>query len=223
MKKIRIGPHNLNIMSLIIGSLLSNSYLEKRGCGIRIIFTKCSNNVEYLMWFHSVLFNVGYCSKAKPKLFKLIGKYNKVLFIYSFKSYSFSSFIWLYNMFYRDNLKIIPRYLDGYFTPLALATLFLSSTRLEKRGVIFPKTLILIEDFKYLSLLNFFLFFYPYFSPFFISYEFYTTLYWIYLKLKRGKNLASESLIKKLRFFISAGFCKRIEYFLACVFFSLFF
>lgn len=146
----RIGPQNLNIISLIIGSLLSYSYLEKRGCGIRIIFTKCSNNVEYLMWFHSVLFNAGYCSKAKPKLFKLIGKYNKVLFIYSFKSYSFSSFIWLYNMFYRDNIKIIPRYLDGYFTPLALATLFLSSTRLEKR---FPKTLFLIEDFKYLSLL----------------------------------------------------------------------
>lgn len=50
-------------------------------------------------------------------------------------------------------MKIIPRYLDGYFTPLALATLFLSNTRLEKRGVKLPETLILIEDLKYLSLL----------------------------------------------------------------------
>lgn len=45
----RIGPHNQKIISLIIGSLLSNSYIEKREQGVRIIFMKCSNNVEYLM------------------------------------------------------------------------------------------------------------------------------------------------------------------------------
>jgi hypothetical protein len=47
----RVGPHNLDVISLIVGSLLSNSYLEKRenGLGVRIIFIKYSNNVEYLM------------------------------------------------------------------------------------------------------------------------------------------------------------------------------
>jgi len=47
----RIGPHDLDVISLIVGSLLSNSYLEKRehGLGIRIIFIMYSNNVEYLM------------------------------------------------------------------------------------------------------------------------------------------------------------------------------
>ena len=150
----RIGPHNLDVISLIIGSLLSNSYLEKRGNSVRIIFVKYSNNVEYLMWFYSVLSTVGYCNKEKPKLFKLIGKYNKVLFIYSFKSYSFSSLIWLYDMFYADNMKIIPRNLDKYLTPLALATLFLSSIWLV--GIKKPKlpiTLVLVEDLEYLSLI----------------------------------------------------------------------
>lgn len=146
----RIGPHNVNVISLIIGSLLSNSYLEKRGYGIRIVFIKCNNNVEYLMWFHSVLSNAGYCNKEKPKLYKLIDKGNKVLFIYSFKSYSFSSFIWLYNMFYKDNMKIIPRNLDKFLTPLALVTLFLSSARLKKE---LPITIISVDDLKYLSLL----------------------------------------------------------------------
>jgi len=91
----RIGPHNLNIISLIVGSLLSGSYLEKKshGLGVRIIFIKYSNNVEYLMWFHSVFAEAGYCGYKKPKLSKLIGKGNKVLFFYIFKSYSFSSFI----------------------------------------------------------------------------------------------------------------------------------
>lgn len=36
------------------------------------------------MWFHSVLFNAGYCNKEKPKFYKLIGKKSKVfLFIVS--------------------------------------------------------------------------------------------------------------------------------------------
>jgi len=92
----RVGPHNLNIISLIIGSLLSISYLEKRsqGVGVRIVFVKYSNNVEYLMWFHSMFANAGYSSSNPPKLYKLIGKGNKVLFFYSFKTYSFSSFMW---------------------------------------------------------------------------------------------------------------------------------
>jgi hypothetical protein len=45
----RIGPHNINVISLIVGSLLNNSYIEKRGYGIRIIFIKHNDNVEYLM------------------------------------------------------------------------------------------------------------------------------------------------------------------------------
>jgi LAGLIDADG DNA endonuclease family/LAGLIDADG endonuclease len=164
----RIGPHNLDVISLIIGSLLSNSYLENResGLGIRIVFIKFSKNVEYLMWFHSKLVSFGYCSNKKLKLSKLIGKGNKVLFICSFKSYSFSSFTWLFNMFYRDNIKIIPRNLDKYLTPLALATLFLSSTGLGKKAS--PRrgdasalraaaksatTLVSLEDLKYLSVI----------------------------------------------------------------------
>lgn len=151
--KERIGPHSLDLISLIVGSLLSNTYLDKRKyvSGIRIIFVKCSNNVEYLMWFHSFLAKRGYCSHNKPKLYKLITKGNKVLFIYSFNSYSFSSFIWLFNMFYEDNIKIIPRNLDKYLTPLALATWYLSDTGLGKKYKLTRILSVSIEDLKYLS------------------------------------------------------------------------
>lgn len=92
----RIGPHNLNIISLIVGSLLSSSYMERRSDeldgGVRIIFIKYSDNVESIMWFYSTLAKAGYCSYKKPKLCKFIGKGNKVLFFYVLKSYSFSSF-----------------------------------------------------------------------------------------------------------------------------------
>jgi ubiquinol-cytochrome c reductase cytochrome b subunit len=47
----RIGPHNQDVISLIIGSILGDTHLEKRkkGLGTRIIFEQSSNNVEYLM------------------------------------------------------------------------------------------------------------------------------------------------------------------------------
>jgi hypothetical protein len=55
-------------------------------------------------------------------------------------------------MFYRDNVKIIPHNLDEYLTPLALSTLFLSAGRPEERGVNLPKSCVLVEDLKDLSL-----------------------------------------------------------------------
>src|SRR5947208_1202049 len=49
--KERIGPHNIDIISLIIGSILGDSHLEKRknGIGTRVIFEQSNRNVEYLM------------------------------------------------------------------------------------------------------------------------------------------------------------------------------
>ena len=97
-KKIKSfhGPHNLDIISLIVGSILSNSTMEEHikpgGKGIRIIFKKYSNNVEYLIKFHTLLAQSGYCNPKRPRLYKLIGKKNKVLYLITFKTYSFTSF-----------------------------------------------------------------------------------------------------------------------------------
>jgi hypothetical protein len=48
---LRIGPHNEDVISVIIGSVLGDSNLEKRknGIGTRIIFEQCNRNVEYIM------------------------------------------------------------------------------------------------------------------------------------------------------------------------------
>jgi ubiquinol-cytochrome c reductase cytochrome b subunit len=49
--KERIGPHNIDIISIIIGSTLGDTHLEKRknGIGTRVIFEQSNRNVEYLM------------------------------------------------------------------------------------------------------------------------------------------------------------------------------
>ena len=58
--------------------------------------------------------------------------------------------------FTRDNIKIMPRNLDNYITPLTLATLFLSSIGLSKKTTLYKKarlamSLVSVDDLKYLS------------------------------------------------------------------------
>jgi ubiquinol-cytochrome c reductase cytochrome b subunit len=90
----KIGPHNLDIISIIVGSLMGDTHLEKRknGIGTRIIFEQSNKNVEYLMWFHSYLSIRGYCNPNKPKLHKRIKKNGEILFHYRINSYTYSSF-----------------------------------------------------------------------------------------------------------------------------------
>ena len=94
--------HYCENISLILGSLLGNSYMRKSKSypGIIITFIKCSDNIEYLMWFHKRLVCNGYCSSKKPRLNKIISKNHKLLYTYNIDSYNLPSLYWLYEMFY---------------------------------------------------------------------------------------------------------------------------
>lgn len=130
----RIGPHNIDIISIIIGSVLGDTHLEKRvkSLGTRIIFEQSNKNVEYLMWFHNYLANRGYCNPNKPKLHKRIRKDNKIYYHYRINSYTFSSFNWLHEMFYTINtntnklVKIVPLNIEDLLTPLTLAIWYMN-------------------------------------------------------------------------------------------------
>ncbi len=136
----RIGPHNIDIISIIIGSLLGDGHLEKRnrGIGTRIKFEQSNKNVEYLMWFHSYLSTRGYCNINKPDLKKRIRKNGEIYFHYSINSYTFSSFNWIHEMFYMcsegKNVKIIPHNIEQYLSPLALAIWFMDDGSKLKKG-----------------------------------------------------------------------------------------
>ena len=129
----RIGPHNIDIISIIIGSVLGDTHLEKRlgGVGTRIIFEQSNKNVDYLMWFHNYFASRGYCNPNKPKLHTRIKKDNKVFFHFRANSYTFSSFNWIHEMFYKFDIernkfiKIVPLNIEDYLTPLALAIWFM--------------------------------------------------------------------------------------------------
>ena len=139
--KERIGPHNIDIISIIIGSTLGNTQLEKRknGIGTRVIFEQSNNNVEYLMWFYNYLLSRGYCSNIKPKLKIRIKQKGKVNYQYRISSYTFSSFNWIHEMFYKliDNkyIKFVPLNIEEYLTPLALTVWFMIDESNLNKGV----------------------------------------------------------------------------------------
>jgi hypothetical protein len=138
----RIGPHNIDIISMIMGSVLGDSHLEKRknGIGTRIIFEQSNKNVEYLMWFHSYLAINGYCNENPPKLHKRIKK-DGIFFHYRINSYTFSSLNWIHDMFYKMNneqnklVKIVPSNIEDYLTPMALAIWFMDDGSKLGEGV----------------------------------------------------------------------------------------
>jgi ubiquinol-cytochrome c reductase cytochrome b subunit len=117
----RIGPHNIDVLSMIFGSLLGDSHAERHGNGVRISFQQESSNVEYLMMFWRFLSDRGYCSTKKPKLLIRTAKAGQLRYYFKVHSWTFSSFIWIHSIFYKDGVKIVPDCIGDYFTPLALA------------------------------------------------------------------------------------------------------
>lgn len=108
---------------------MGDTHLEKRsnGIGTRIKFVQSHKNVEYLMWYHKFFSNRGYCNTNTPKLIRRVGKNGNIYFQYNINSYTYASLNWIHEMFYTFNLeqnkyiKILPKNIEEYLTPLALA------------------------------------------------------------------------------------------------------
>lgn len=114
--------HNYNVLSILIGSLLGDGYAEKHGNGTRFCFQQEHNHSAYLLWFHNYLSELGYCSSITPKITTRIGSQGKIRYLSRFKTYTFSSFNWIHDSFYKEGVKILPESLiSDYLSPLALA------------------------------------------------------------------------------------------------------
>lgn len=154
--KDRIGPHNNDIISIIIGSTLGDTHLEKRknGIGTRVIFEQSNDNVEYLMWFHNYLASRGYCGNTKPKLQIRIRQKGKVNYHYRINSYTFSSFNWIHEMFYKlidkRYIKIVPLNIGEYLTPLALAIWFMDDGSSLGKGARIATNCFTLEEVNFL-------------------------------------------------------------------------
>jgi ubiquinol-cytochrome c reductase cytochrome b subunit len=119
--KIRIGPHNYDILSILIGSLLGDGYAERHGHGTRFCFQQEHLNYRYLLWFHNYLSELGYSTTTIPIITTRLGSGGKLRYISRFKTYTFASFNWIHTAFYKNGIKVIPIEISDYLSPLALA------------------------------------------------------------------------------------------------------
>jgi ubiquinol-cytochrome c reductase cytochrome b subunit len=74
----RIGPHNLEIISIIYGSLLGDAHAEKRVCGTRISFYQEDTHLKYIYYLHNLLEKGGYCNNVLPAIKTRLGIKGKI-------------------------------------------------------------------------------------------------------------------------------------------------
>ena len=119
----RIGPHNKIILDLIFGSLLGDGFAERRigGNGTRITFYQEGIHVSYLLWLHGLFSELRYCSSNLPEIQRRLGLKGKVRKIIRFRTFTYTSFNWIHDMWYINGIKIIPSNIGYFLTPLALA------------------------------------------------------------------------------------------------------
>jgi ubiquinol-cytochrome c reductase cytochrome b subunit len=119
----RIGPHNKEIISVIFGSLLGNGHGEKRllGLGTRFSFYQEASHVNYLMFLHKLFSELGYCNFKLPVITTRLGSKGKIRKVARFSTWTYTSFNWIYELWYDNKIKYVPECIDQYLTPLALA------------------------------------------------------------------------------------------------------
>lgn len=140
----RIGPHQEVVISTIVGLLLGNGYGEKRKNSTRFHVHMSSRNMEYINWLHLFFNQNGYCSKQKLRVAKQIGKNNKIYFSCKFRTFSFSSFNYLFDLFYKkektdQNIEIyrkrVPKQIGELLTPRSFAIWIMDDGGRSGRGV----------------------------------------------------------------------------------------
>ena len=151
----RIGPHNYNILCILIGSLLGDGHMERTVEGSRFCFYQKGEHIEYILWLHSILLKNGYCKENIPQIqSRLIeGKLN---YYCRFRTFTFSSFNWIYDAFYCDNkglksVKKIPHWIGDYLSPIALAIWIMDDgCWIKDRGIKLSTNCFTLLDVKHL-------------------------------------------------------------------------
>jgi hypothetical protein len=64
--------------------------------------------MEYLYWLHNFYSSRGYCSSKVPTFKIQIGKLDIQYRSAKLNIYTFSSLRWLYDLFYIDQVKVMP-------------------------------------------------------------------------------------------------------------------
>jgi hypothetical protein len=97
------------------------------------------------------LYERGYCSDLAPKTITQISSQGKIYYSIKFRTWSFSSFNYIYDLFYKNKVKIVPKDIGNYLTPLALAIWFMDDGSKHSAGVLLHTNLFSKEEVELLQ------------------------------------------------------------------------
>ena len=162
----RIGPHNYDLLCLLMGSLLGDASMEKDVNGSRFCFYQESTHKEYLLWLHKTLFDLGYCKHNSPIISQRSGIDGNIRYILRFRTFTYSSFNWIYDSFYISyrmkgnkaissicgRRKIVPFFIGDFLSPLAIAIWILDDgCKIPNKGIRFSTNSFTLIEVKFLS------------------------------------------------------------------------
>lgn len=108
----RVGPHNLDVISVLVGCLLGDAYYSKSKTligGTSFRFKQSGRHKDYLFFLYDFFFTRGYCTDSGPRLYKTIlintNNVKKIYYGYEFDVFTFSSLNWMYDLFYLNGKK----------------------------------------------------------------------------------------------------------------------
>lgn len=118
-----IGPLNTDIISIIYGSMLGDAHAERRagGVGTRILFFQESSHQDYLLYLHSLVANLQYCSATVPVISTRLGSKGRLRQVIRFSTWTYTSFNFIREEWYQGETKVVPKSVALYLTPMALA------------------------------------------------------------------------------------------------------
>ena len=134
----RKGPHNSDIIEVIIGSILGKAQANNRtGEGVRICYRQSIRHKEYLFWLHNFFYDRGYTSNLQPRQYTMTIRTTEgtEYYGYEFNTFTFRSFNWIHRMFYNNGRKVIPENIYEYLTPLALAVWIMDEGGFANYGI----------------------------------------------------------------------------------------
>lgn len=129
----RIGPHNLEVISVLVGCLLGDAYAvksKKNIPGTKFRFKQSGRHKDYLFFLYKFFYDRGYCTNSGPREYRTVlikagTKKSKTYYGYEFDIFTFSSLNWLYDLFYLKGNKIISSEIMKYLTPMSIAFLIM--------------------------------------------------------------------------------------------------
>ncbi len=165
----RIGPHNIDVLSIIICGMLGDWWGDKiKGQispSIRFNLEQGINNSAYIHHINLLLYNLGYCSSITPKLVikskstqdKRLNKL-EIRSNYRLTLFTFTNFLWIYDSFYYKinsiTIKKVPLWIEEFITPIGLAHWIMQDgSRQKNQGISIAINSFTFEECKFLSVI----------------------------------------------------------------------